>query len=390
MIYLDNAATSWPKPQSVVDAVSDFMTNVGANPGRSGHRLSMEAERIRLGTRELIAELFGGSDPFRVIFTLNVTEAINFFMGGLISEGCRVVTTSMEHNAVMRPLRNLESSVGIEIVMVPTKVDGTLDIDAMEKALEDGADMAVVNHASNVSGTIVNIGEVGRLTRRLGVPLLVDAAQTAGCVPIDIEKEMIDILAFTGHKGLLGPTGTGGIVFGSDFDCERLPPAIFGGTGSRSEMEYQPDFLPDKYESGTVNIAGIAGLGEGVRWILDKGVNNIRAHEVEVTDNMIQKLSEIEGVKVIGTGNAKLQTATVSFVVNGMDVSEVAVSLCDDFDVMCRVGLHCAPRAHMTLGTFPKGTVRFGMGPFTTLEEVDSAVKAVGAVVNGKKILLGK
>jgi len=242
----------------------------------------------------------------------------------------------------------------------------------------------VVNHASNVSGTIVDIADVGRLARKQGVPLLVDAAQTAGCVPIDIKESMIDILAFTGHKGLLGPTGTGGIVFGDGFDCGRLPPAIFGGTGSRSEMEYQPDFLPDKYESGTVNIAGIAGLCEGVRWILDKGVDEIRAHEVEITGRMIRRLSEIDRVKVIGAGDARLQTATVSFVVDGMDVSDIAVGLCDDFEVMCRVGLHCAPRAHMTLGTFPKGTVRFGMGPFTTIEDVDNALKAVGAVVNGR------
>jgi cysteine desulfurase family protein len=383
MIYLDNAATSWPKPHSVVDAVSDFMKNVGANPGRSGHRLSMEAERIRLEARELIAELFGGSDPFRVIFTLNITESINFVLKGLISEGDRVVTTAMEHNAVMRPLRHLEDTIGIEIVMVPQKEDGTLDINAMEKALEEGADMAVVNHASNVSGAVVDIGSVGRITRRFGIPLLVDAAQTAGCVPIDVNKDKIDILAFTGHKGLLGPTGTGGIVFGDDFDCGRLPPAVFGGTGSKSEMEYQPDFLPDKYESGTVNIAGIAGLGEGVRWILGRGVENIRAHEIVVTERMILKLSGIDGVRVIGPANAELQTATVSFVVDGMDVADIAVRLSDDHDVMCRVGLHCAPRAHMTLGTFPKGTVRFGMGPFTTIEDIDDAVKALRAVVNG-------
>ncbi|MBN1571569.1 MAG: aminotransferase class V-fold PLP-dependent enzyme [Deltaproteobacteria bacterium] len=384
MIYLDNAATSWPKPKSVVDAVSDFMKNVGANPGRSGHRLSMEAERIRLETRELIAKLFGGSDPFRVIFTLNVTEAINLVIGGLVSKGGRVVTTSMEHNAVMRPLRHLEKTVGIEIALVPVRVDGTIDIEAMEEALGGGADLAVVNHASNVSGTIVNIAEVGRLTRKQGVPLLVDAAQSAGSLPIDIKEDMVDILAFTGHKGLLGPTGTGGVVFGDDFDCERLPPAVFGGTGSRSEMEYQPDFLPDKYESGTANVAGIAGLCEGVRWILDRGVDEIRAHEVKITGRMIEGLSKIDSVKVIGTGNAELQTATVSFVVDGIDVSEVAASLCDDYDVMCRVGLHCAPRAHMTLGTFPEGTVRFGMGPFTTIEDVDSALRAVGAVVDGK------
>ncbi len=381
MIYLDNAATSWPKPDSVVDAVSDFMNNVGANPGRSGHRLSLEAERIRLSARELLAELLGGSDPFRVIFTLNVTEAINLVIRGLVSKGDRVVTTSMEHNAVMRPLRHLEDTLGVEIVMVPHTDSGQLNIDEMEKGLKDGAKLVVVNHASNVSGTIVNIGEVGALTKRFGIPLLVDAAQTAGSIPIDMEKDLIDILAFTGHKALLGPTGTGGLIFGQDFDCKNLPPALFGGTGSKSEAEYQPDFLPDKYESGTANIAGIAGLGEGVRWVLKRGVENIRAREVEITDRMIRGLSNLYGVRIIGPGDAELQTATVSFVVEGMDLSDVAIRLCDDFDIMCRVGLHCAPRAHMTLGTFPKGTIRFGMGPFTTDDMVDSAVEAVSAVV---------
>jgi cysteine desulfurase / selenocysteine lyase len=381
MIYLDNAATSWPKPDSVYDAVSYFMRNVGANPGRSGHRLSLEAERIRLETRELLTELLGGSDPFRVIFTLNVTEAINLVIRGLVSKGDRVVTTSMEHNAVMRPLRHLESTLGVEIVIVPHTDNGKLDIDEMEKTLKDGAKLVVINHASNVSGAIVNTGEIGALTKRFGVPLLVDAAQTAGSIPIDMEKDLIDILAFTGHKALLGPTGTGGLIFGQDFNCNNLPPAVFGGTGSKSEAEYQPNFLPDKYESGTANIAGIAGLGEGVRWILKRGVDNIRAHEVGITDRMIRGLSNLEGVRVIGTGDAELQTATVSFAVEEMDLSDVTMRLCDDFDIMCRVGLHCAPRAHMTLGTFPSGTIRFGMGPFTTDDMVDSAVEAVSAVV---------
>jgi len=381
MIYLDNAATSWPKPDSVVDAVSDFMNNIGANPGRSGHKKSMEAEWLRLDARELLSELLGGSDPFRVIFTLNVTEAINLAIGGLVKKGDRVVTTSMEHNAVMRPLRHLENTLGIEIVLVPTIDNGKLDIDEMEKTLKDGAKLVVVNHASNVFGTIVNIGEVGVLTKRFGIPLLVDAAQTAGSIPIDMKKDFIDILAFTGHKALLGPTGTGGLIFGEDFDYKGLPPVIFGGTGSKSEAEYQPDFLPDKYESGTANIAGIAGLREGVRWVLDRGLDHIRAHEVGITDRMIRGLSDIKGVRVIGPGDAGLQTATVSFVVEGMELSDVAMRLCDDYDIMCRVGLHCAPRAHMTLGTFPKGTIRFGMGPFTTVGEVDTAVEAVSLIV---------
>ena len=383
MIYLDNAATSWPKPDCVIDAMTKFINDIGANPGRSGHSLSVEAERIRLDTRELLCELFSAPDPMRVIFTLNVTEAINTVLMGYLGPGDRVVTTSMEHNAVLRPLRHLEAR-GVEVELVNCAPDGTLDARDMERALDSGARLVVINHASNVCGTLLPVGEIGRMAKERDIPLMLDAAQTAGCIPIDIERENIDILAFTGHKGLLGPTGTGGVVFNKDFDVDSLPPLVFGGTGSRSEEEYQPDFLPDKYESGTANIIGLSGLRESIRWIKGRGVDEIRTHEVKTTKKMIDELSEIPGVTVYGTRDAERQTATVSFTVNGLENSEVGERLSTDFQIMSRVGLHCAPRAHRTIGTFPEGTVRFGMGPFTTEEEVTEAVLAVSSIARGK------
>ncbi len=383
MIYLDNAATSWPKPDCVIDAMTAFMKDVGANPGRSGHSLSVEAERIRLDTRELLCELFSAPDPMKVIFTLNVTEAINMILLGYLGPGNRVVTTSMEHNAVLRPLRHLEAK-GVEVVLVPCAPDGTLDVGDIEKALDLGAKLVVINHASNVCGTILPVGEIGRMSKERGIPLMVDAAQTAGCIPINIDRDHIDILAFTGHKALLGPTGTGGIVFGKDFDVDVLPPLVFGGTGSRSEEEYQPDFLPDKYESGTANIIGLSGLRESIRWIQERGVDKIRTHEIDITKKLIDGLFYIPKVDVYGTKDACRQTATVSFAINGLENSEVGERLSTDFRIMSRVGLHCAPMAHRTIGTFPKGTVRFGMGPFTTEDEVAEAVLAVSSIARGK------
>jgi cysteine desulfurase family protein len=379
MIYFDNAATSWPKPDVVIDATVEFLRDLGANPGRSGHRLSVAAERIRFEAREHLCSLFGASDPTRLIFTLNVTEAINLVLFGYVSPGDRVVTTSMEHNAVLRPLRFLEGR-GVEVVLVPCGADGTLQMNDMEAALRGGAKMVVASHASNVCGTLIPAREIGALTRESGIPFLVDTAQTAGSVPMDMKRDNIDILTFTGHKGLLGPTGTGGVVFAEDFDVESLSPLVFGGTGSRSEEEYQPDFLPDKYESGTANIVGIAGLGAGVGWIRETGVEKIREHEKKLTRQLIAGLSKNERIKIVGTKDADRQTATVSFMIDGISTSEVGRILGEEHDIMCRVGLHCAPRAHRTLLTFPEGTVRFGLGFFNTIAEVDRALEAVFAI----------
>lgn len=377
MIYLDNAATSWPKPPEVLAAMARFMTEVGANPGRSGHRLSVEAGRIVYAAREAVAQLFNAPDPLRVVFGLNATEGINLALRGLLRPGDHVVTSSMEHNSVMRPLRALERE-GVEVTVVPCSPEGMLDPQAVLAALRPDTRLVVLNHASNVTGTILPVAEVGRALRKMNGPLLlVDAAQSGGAVPIDVQADGIDLLAFTGHKSLYGPTGTGGLIIGERVPLEEFRPLIRGGTGSRSEREEQPDFLPDMCESGTPNAVGLAGLKAGVRWVLERGVEAIRAHEVELSQRLSDGLREIPGVTVYGPADARMRTAVVSFNIAGMEPSEVGMRLDEEYGIMCRVGLHCAPSAHRTIGTFPSGTVRFALGAFNTREEVDTALWAV-------------
>ncbi|MBM4464114.1 MAG: aminotransferase class V-fold PLP-dependent enzyme [Chloroflexi bacterium] len=380
MIYLDNAATSWPKPPGVAEAMVHFMNEVGANPGRSAHRLAVESGRIVYNTREAVAELFNALDPLRVVFGFNATEALNLALCGLLRPGHHVITSSMEHNSVMRPLRALERQ-GVEVTVVQCSPQGFLDPSDVEAAIRVNTVMIVLNHASNVVGTILPIAKVGKIARRYNLLLLVDAAQTAGAYPMDVEADKIDLLAFTGHKSLLGPMGTGGLYIGERVNLRELEPLVRGGTGSRSELEEQPNFLPDMCESGTINAVGIAGLLAGVRFVLERGVDDIRRHEMELIQRLIEGLSAIAGVTVHGGHDARRQTATVSFNVVGMEPSEVGLRLDEEYSIMCRVGLHCAPAAHKTIGTFPVGTVRFGLGALNTLEEVDIAVAAVDAIV---------
>jgi len=376
IIYLDNAATSFPKPPQVVEAIVHFLTEIGANAGRSGHRLSIEAGRIVYETREALAELFNISDPLRIVFGHNVTEMINLVLTGFLRPGDHVVTSSMEHNSVMRPLRALERE-GVEVSVVQCSREGFLDPADLEKALRPNTRLIVLNHASNVTGTILPVKEAGWIARQRGIFLLVDAAQTAGAYPIDAEADGIDFLAFTGHKGLFGPTGTGGLYIGPRVPLEELKPLKRGGTGSRSELEEQPDFLPDKYESGTQNAAGLAGLGAGVRFILERGVEEIRRHEMELTALLLEGLSSIERVKLYGPADLSMRVGIISFNIEGMEPSDVALALDVEFGIMCRPGLHCAPSAHRTIGTFPKGTVRFSVGFFNTKEDVEKAIEAV-------------
>jgi len=383
MIYLDNAATSWPKPPQVLAAMARFLTEVGANPGRSGHRLSVEAGRIVYAAREAVAELFHAPDPLQVVFGMNATEGLNLALRGLLRPGDHVVTSSMEHNSVMRPLRALERE-GVSVTVVPCSPEGLLEPRAVLEALRPETRLVVLNHASNVTGTLLPVAEVGQALYRMGGPLLVvDAAQSGGAVPIDMQADGIDLLAFTGHKSLYGPTGTGGLIIGDRVPREEFRPLIRGGTGSRSEREEQPDFLPDMYESGTPNAVGLAGLEAGVRWVLERGVEAIRAHEVELTRRLLDGLREIPGVTVYGPDDAHLRTAVVSFNIAGMEPSEVGMRLDEEYGIMCRVGLHCAPAAHRTIGTFPAGTVRFALGAFTTREEVDAALWAVARLARG-------
>ena len=380
LIYLDNAATSHPKPEIVIQAMEAFMRNVGGNPGRSGHRLSIEAGRIIFETREKIAALFGISDSSRVIFGQNATEAINLGLKGLLRRGDHVITSSMEHNSVMRPLRALERE-GIDLTVVPCSREGFLDPAEIQKAIRKNSRMVVLNHGSNVVGTLLPLAPVGKICRNHGILFMVDAAQTAGVIPIDMEKEKIDLLALTGHKALFGPQGTGGLVLGERVNEKNLEPLKRGGTGSRSELEEQPDFLPDRCESGTPNAVGLTGLRAGLDFILGVGIERIRDHEKRLTTRLIQGLQEIPGAIVYGSGDAEKQCATVSFNLKNWMPSDLSFRLDEEFGILTRVGLHCAPSAHKTIGTFPEGTVRVSMSYLNTGEEIEQALQAIKTLV---------
>ena len=376
IIYFDNAATSYPKPEKVAQAMVRFSTEVGASPGRSGHRLAIEAGRVVFEARERISQLFGLKDSSRVVFGLNATEGINQGLKGLLRPGDHVITSSMEHNSVMRPLRAMVKE-GVEITVLSCSPEGFLDPQGVRKAIRKNTKMVVLNHGSNVVGTIQPLAEVGEICRQKGALFFVDAAQSAGAIPIDLEREMIDLLAFTGHKALFGPQGTGGLVIGERVDEKELVPVKRGGTGSRSEMEEQPDFLPDLCESGTPNTVGIAGLLAGLDFVMREGVERIRNHEKHLTERLIRGLREIPGVTVYGPGDAQKQLATVSFNIRAMAASDVGFRLDEEYGILCRVGLHCSPSSHRTLGTFPEGTVRFSLSYLNRLEEVDRALQAV-------------
>ena len=375
MIYLDNAATSWPKPEAVYQAMDSFMRHTGASPGRSGHLLSVAAARIIYETREALCQLFGIGEPSHLVFTSNATEALNLAIKGLLHPGDHVIASSMEHNSVIRPLRALERG-GVGVTLAGCASDGSLDPDEIKQAIRPNTKLIVLNHASNVVGTVLPVAEAGRIARDHNVILLVDASQSAGCFPIDVEVMNIDLLAFSGHKSLFGPQGTGGLYIRQGIES-RLEPLKYGGTGSYSEHENQPDFLPDKYESGTPNTVGLAGLGAGVRFVLQQGLDNIRKKEEKLTMLLLDGLAAIPGISCYGCMNPADRVAVVSFNVSGLAPSEVALQLEEDWRIMCRPGLHCSPVAHKTLRTFPQGSVRLSPGHFNSLQDIEKTIEAV-------------
>src|SRR5262245_29620 len=373
MIYFDNAATSWPKPPGVLAAVADCLADAGGNPGRSGHRLSISAARIVEETRELLADFFNAGDPSRIVFAHNATHALNVALYGLLRPGDRVVTTSLEHNSVMRPLRHLETR-GIEVTVVSCRSDGTLPLDDMRRALRSGARLLVTTHASNVLGTVMPVGELATEAHAVGALCLVDASQSAGALPIDLQQTDVDLLAFTGHKALLGPTGTGGLFIRGGVE---VAPLMRGGTGSDSDRELQPEFHPDVHESGTLNVAGIAGLAAGVRFLRDIGIDAVTAHERKLIAEFREQTAGIPGLTIYGPDDNARRCGVVSFSLAGASSSEVAQVLDDSFSILARAGLHCAPAAHRTAGTFPAGTVRFAFGWFNTRDEIRTAAAAL-------------
>ena len=377
MIYLDNAATSWPKPLSVVEAMGNFLQHYGANPGRGGHELSRRAGQVVMETRAALARFINAPAAMHVVFTGNGTGALNQALKGFLRAGDHVITSTMEHNSVVRPLHVLAQQ-GVEVTKIPCQRDGSLLLETLEAALRPNTKLVALTHASNVSGTIMPITAVGKLTRAKGVALLVDAAQSIGYLPIDVQAQSIDLLAFPGHKGLLGPPGTGALYIGPGIDLE---PLWEGGTGSHSESSTQPLSLPDRYESGTVNGAGIAGLGAGLRYIEEKGLAQLQAQAKALTQLLLEGLIGTPGVKVYGPPPEEERVPVLSFTVAGYDPGEVAAILDQVFNIACRSGLHCAPDAHRTLETFDLGgTIRFGVGPFNTKEDIEQALAAVAEI----------
>jgi cysteine desulfurase/selenocysteine lyase len=374
VIYLDNAATSFPKPPAVAESIVDFLEHSAGNPGRSGHALAIAAQTVVASTRSQLATLFGVLDPARVVFALNATDALNMALWGLLRPGDRVVTTSIEHNAVARPLHAMTER-GIEVTRVACAPDGMLDLDDLDRALRSGpVRLVAMCHASNVVGTILPAHEAAQRAHEHGALFLLDAAQTAGVLPIDVREMGLDLLAFPGHKALLGPTGTGGLYVAPEV---RLSPLRQGGTGTRSDEERQPEELPAALESGTVNTVGIAGLGAALRYLQNRGLQAIRAHEIALTARLIDGLMDIPGLRIHGTGDPARQVATVSLSLEGWEPVDVAAVLDSSFGIAVRSGLHCAPQAHRTLGTYPRGTVRLSPGCFTTDDDVDQGLAAL-------------
>lgn len=384
-IYFDNAATSWPKPPAVRQALDAYFGDAGGNPGRAGHRMSIAAGQVVLAAREATAQLFHVADPSRIVFTQNATEALNLAIYGLLRPGDHVIASSMEHNAVARPLRHLEQQ-GVDVSFVACSPEGLLDPDDVRRTIRPTTRLLVTAHGSNVVGTLQPLAELAMLARTWEIPYLVDAAQTAGAVPIDVTALGIDLLAFAGHKGLLGLTGTGGLYI-----REGVPvaPLLRGGTGSDSELETQPCFLPDAYESGTRNVAGLAGLTAGVEQLLATGIEQIQIHEQTLTAYFLDGAAEIPGLTLYGPVDKTQRTGVASFNITGLSPAEVGYFLEQEAEVMCRVGLHCAPAAHRTIGTYPTGTVRFSWGSANTLDEIDVVLDLLSELSEQTRVWTG-
>jgi cysteine desulfurase family protein len=381
--YLDNAATSFPKPESVWDAVDAYNRNLGCAVGRGTSAEGAELQAIVGRCRKAVADLFGAEAPERIVFTFNGTDGLNLALHGLLRPGDHVVTTRMEHNSVIRPLRELERRSGVEITVVEADGTGFVNPDDVRAALRPQTKLLAVIHASNVTGTIQPVQEICEIAREAGVVSLVDAAQSAGHVPIDLKTLPADLLACPGHKGLLGPLGTGLLYIRPGLE-DRLHSLRQGGTGSISESEFQPETLPDKYESGNHNAPGLVGLEAALAWLRERGLEETAAHERKLTAALLERLGEIPGVALYGPPSADNRVGVVSLTLPGIEPQELATILDGSFRIQTRAGLHCAPGAHACLGTLETGgTLRASVGPFTTEEDVETLLDALQAVAEG-------
>ena len=391
-IYLDNASTTFPKPREVADAVYQYMTGVGSNIGRGGYTSAYAAEEAVFAARQLLCDFFGGEDAKNVVFTKNVTEALNVIIRGLLQPGDHVLVSAMEHNAVMRPLqllgRELEAGEqapadAISFSRIPCDSEGNLELEALPKLVQKRTKAVIMTHASNVCGTLLPIDKVGDFCKQRGLLFIVDSAQSAGVFPINMQQLHIDALAFTGHKGLLGPQGIGGFVL-REHMVKRLAPFIVGGTGSLSHTESTPRFMPDKFEAGTLNLPGIMGLAAGVRWLNQRGMASLRAHELALTEQLLTGLLDLEQqgmLRIVGRRDIVQRTSVVSIAATKQDLAVVAHRLNEEYGIATRVGLHCAPNAHKTLQTYPTGTLRFSMGWHNNEEDIVAALKALREVL---------
>ena len=377
MIYLDNAATSFPKAPGVTAAVVHCLDEVGGNPGRASHRLALEGSRILFQARAACAGLFGARDSARIAFTRNATEALNLVLLGRVPDGGCVAVSSLEHNAVMRPLRQLEAARGVRVLVIPFDACGRPEPEALRAALARRPDLMVLTAAGNVTGCLPELGELARRCRAAGVPLCLDAAQAAGHLPLPAAELGIPLVCFTGHKGLLGPTGTGGLYAEEGFEPQ---PLIRGGTGSDSASEVQPERMPDRLEAGTANLAGLAGLLASLQWLAGTGLEQIQAREAALTDRLLRGLLALPGVAAPGPPPGAGRAPVVSITVAGRDLGELALEL-DRRDIATRVGLHCAPAAHRSAGTFATGTLRFSPGFFNTEAELDEVLATLDGLL---------
>ena len=374
-IYLDNASTSFPKAEGVAEAVYHYIKECGCNINRGGYDEAYQAEELVLETRQRLTALFHGPDCRNVAFTRNITESLNVLLKGFLRPGDHVLVSAMEHNAVMRPLTQLAAR-GIAFDRVPCGPDGSLRTEELAGLLRPETRAVVMLHASNVCGTLLPAAEVGAFCRGHGLLFVLDTAQTAGAFPIDMETMHIDALAFTGHKGLLGPQGIGGFILRPEL-AKRMEPLLSGGTGSVSHLEEVPAFMPDRFEAGTLNLPGIMGLHAALVWLEREGIHRIRQHELALTARFLEGLRDIPRLRAVGRRGPEGRAAVVSVACEGIDPAFLADALGREYGVLTRVGLHCAPNAHRTLGTYPAGTVRFSFGPWNTEAHADAALAAL-------------
>ena len=373
-IYLDNAATSFPKPKEVADAVYDFMINNGTSSGRGSYKKAMQSDYIVYECRKLIGNLFNFDDPKKVVFTSNVTDSLNIAIRGILKENDHVITSSLEHNAVWRCLKTLEKDINIKIDTVECSKDGITNPEDIKKYIRKDTALIVFTQASNVLGTIQPIKEIGKIARENKIVFLVDAAQSAGAMKIDIKEDNIDILAFTGHKSLLAPMGTGGLIINTDID---IKPLKAGGTGGDSAYEYQPDYYPNHLETGTSNVSGIAGLRAAIKFLNKEGIDNIHNKEKKLTKYALQRLETVKDIEIYGPKDCEKILSVISFNIKNKRPEDISTILDQKYNIMLRAGLHCAPTAHSVINTKDRGSLRIGIGYFNTKDDIDKLVEAL-------------